>query len=604
VLCSAWCTDKLSRYTCLTLTYCYVLTGEVFPRLRNYTPDHRATSVGTQLRGNYTRYLLAYEQAHASIDMPRSDCFNVNVNTRRMVVETVAAADPLALLAEVASKQEQQVVKDKQQEIEVQGEKEEHMKQQRLHKEVQKEQQDEQQQQQQPQEMHDQSKSTPSACSGGLNDSCTDGFNVHKRRALDNGAWIATKGTALANSVPPTTMHACSSVADTTAAPDTTAAWLQPGAVILVREAGKATDSREASSRQPSRWWAAVIAAPDQLLLEVAASRPAPVAAPSSTSVCVLLLGSSKLAWVPIAACTTFTEHAGRIALAAAWRELPEQGGTRVCGQSDTGTHNVQQRDLARLSGLRQAVRWASEPTTQRNSVTSGAPRGWVTAAGVAVLAHQLLELETQLPLDAFTCHDGATWDAWRACVRAAAAPAQLAQQVLALAARCGSAALRSGCGGAGGLAYQLAAALSDASKDTLSTQGALIKVNGMTPNPSVAGVSLALRVLNNAFDRSKLTALWKHNSCCGGSAATAATVATLQPAAGVLGVRSHASNESACGKSAGSCGKRDDIMHAQVLRQLLVAGSLASCGSTAGFAQAPLSHLEAAAATTTTAAP
>ena len=43
--------------------------GSVFPRMTNYTPSHRATSVGNQLLANYRKFLLAYERAHAPVDL-------------------------------------------------------------------------------------------------------------------------------------------------------------------------------------------------------------------------------------------------------------------------------------------------------------------------------------------------------------------------------------------------------------------------------------------------------------------------------------------------------------------------------------------------------
>ena len=43
--------------------------GEVFPRLRNWTPNNKATSVGNQLLTAYRKYLLAYETVHAPRDL-------------------------------------------------------------------------------------------------------------------------------------------------------------------------------------------------------------------------------------------------------------------------------------------------------------------------------------------------------------------------------------------------------------------------------------------------------------------------------------------------------------------------------------------------------
>lgn len=50
--------------------------GHVFPKLLNYTKDHRATSVGNQLLTNYRKYLYDYERAWRHIDLPR--CYQIN----------------------------------------------------------------------------------------------------------------------------------------------------------------------------------------------------------------------------------------------------------------------------------------------------------------------------------------------------------------------------------------------------------------------------------------------------------------------------------------------------------------------------------------------
>jgi hypothetical protein len=45
------------------------MCAQVFPRMKNYTPYNRATSVGNQLLNNYRKFLLAYEVCHRSKDL-------------------------------------------------------------------------------------------------------------------------------------------------------------------------------------------------------------------------------------------------------------------------------------------------------------------------------------------------------------------------------------------------------------------------------------------------------------------------------------------------------------------------------------------------------
>lgn len=43
--------------------------GHIFPKLKNYSKDNRATSVGNQLLSNYRKFLYEYERAWQHIDL-------------------------------------------------------------------------------------------------------------------------------------------------------------------------------------------------------------------------------------------------------------------------------------------------------------------------------------------------------------------------------------------------------------------------------------------------------------------------------------------------------------------------------------------------------
>ena len=45
--------------------------GHVFPNMRNFTSNHKATSIGNQLLSNYKKFLYAYEKCYASQDLQR-----------------------------------------------------------------------------------------------------------------------------------------------------------------------------------------------------------------------------------------------------------------------------------------------------------------------------------------------------------------------------------------------------------------------------------------------------------------------------------------------------------------------------------------------------
>ena len=43
--------------------------GSIFPNMRNYTPNHKATSIGNQLLSNYKKFLYEYEKCYAPRDL-------------------------------------------------------------------------------------------------------------------------------------------------------------------------------------------------------------------------------------------------------------------------------------------------------------------------------------------------------------------------------------------------------------------------------------------------------------------------------------------------------------------------------------------------------
>lgn len=45
--------------------------GHIFPNMRNFTSNHKATSIGNQLLSNYKKFLYAYEKCYASRDLQR-----------------------------------------------------------------------------------------------------------------------------------------------------------------------------------------------------------------------------------------------------------------------------------------------------------------------------------------------------------------------------------------------------------------------------------------------------------------------------------------------------------------------------------------------------
>ena len=64
----------------------------VFREMRNFKQGHRATSIGTQLLSNYRKYLLAYERAWTSVDLPLA--------SKLLVRSKTLAASPLITLSQ------------------------------------------------------------------------------------------------------------------------------------------------------------------------------------------------------------------------------------------------------------------------------------------------------------------------------------------------------------------------------------------------------------------------------------------------------------------------------------------------------------------------
>lgn len=63
-LCFICCRDDAIRFG-LPLTW----PLQIFPKMRNYTANNKATSVGNQLLTNYKKFLLSYERAYSSVDI-------------------------------------------------------------------------------------------------------------------------------------------------------------------------------------------------------------------------------------------------------------------------------------------------------------------------------------------------------------------------------------------------------------------------------------------------------------------------------------------------------------------------------------------------------
>lgn len=57
--------------------------GHIFPNMRNFTSNHKATSIGNQLLSNYKKFLYAYEKCYASRDLQRMPCEEVRGTTFR-----------------------------------------------------------------------------------------------------------------------------------------------------------------------------------------------------------------------------------------------------------------------------------------------------------------------------------------------------------------------------------------------------------------------------------------------------------------------------------------------------------------------------------------
>lgn len=78
--------------------------GEIFPKMKNYTINNRATSVGNQLLNNYKKFLLSYERAYKYVDLcPPSGSKGANKAVAQVLqARSLAPIDALAFLADVA----------------------------------------------------------------------------------------------------------------------------------------------------------------------------------------------------------------------------------------------------------------------------------------------------------------------------------------------------------------------------------------------------------------------------------------------------------------------------------------------------------------------
>ncbi|KAK9845836.1 hypothetical protein WJX81_003853 [Elliptochloris bilobata] len=416
--------------------------GRIFPAMRNFTPNNRATSIGNQLINNYRKFLLAYERHHRPRDLPAPPV-------------SEGASDALAVLADVAGNAVD--------EMEVAG------------------------QHDVPRGARSVSKGPRAPGGKRAPDGVDDGDAPAGMRAR-SGSHVsadATMGAAAAN-----------------AARRVVAALRQAEGSSGRSLAGTLLLAQDPSDL--NRHWPVLVAAANDVPRSVAAGGCLPTSAAfplplqeacasgrPEQALPVLVIGTQMLGWVEAAACRRYSASAGEAATVAMQPDAAQRP-------------SEPSRDGALSAQCARALKVAAQYNRCGDTHLTLA-RSMGAAAGARAVSARLADLEARLPADGATkCASFRFWEAWRRSVARADSAAELAPLVLALAHQLAAGALRPGAAGPlwGDLACQLDMLGAEGGAEAPDGRSA---THAPSEGPTVLGADDAVSTLEAAVDWGRL---------------------------------------------------------------------------------------------------
>ncbi|CAL8466428.1 g5964 [Coccomyxa elongata] len=421
--------------------------GKVFPRMKNYTPYNRATSVGNQLLNNYRKFLLAYEVCHRSKDLAGP------VPTPSATNEPTQS-DALAVLADVAGSARE--------EMEVAG-------------------------QLQMQQSPEPARAPPQRAR-----SKRGGESFAEE---DNGTANGRKRSRAATGAPDS--DASQRFITGLRKIEFGSGRYPPGSLLLAQD-----------PVDLNRHWPVVVAAVADLPRAVAAGGCAPAAGvgfptalADASAKCrpeeaypVVVMGTQMMGWVETGSCRRYSQSAGDSALAS----LPPPDGQRGA-QPQALPGSDQHLNFLCAKALKVASQYSASADPQQ-----AVARGLAQAAGATLVAERLLELEARLPGEGSVCTSSfGMWQSWRKAVQRADSANELVPQVLALAHQLNPSILRRGAGEA--LWDELRYLLDMQPAEPPALDGVSAQSPAAAAGPSVLGVDAAVSALTDAVDWTRL---------------------------------------------------------------------------------------------------
>ncbi|KAK9787109.1 hypothetical protein WJX73_001287 [Symbiochloris irregularis] len=430
--------------------------GEVFPKLRNWTANNRATSVGNQLHTNYRKFLLAYELAHRSVDLGVGMGPQMPLPTGKV---PGGGADALAFLADVAATSKDDAVPVDHGKIKTR--------------------------------VTPPRQASKRSAPADTDPDFESPAPVRKRRTRDSNA----RGE-LGEAQP---MEVAAALRGIEA--ESPIGRSAPGTLLLAADAA-----------DPNRHWAVLIVALHDLPSVVlagstcgprseAGSFPQTLqeASPSlrvEDAYPVVVMGTRMMGWAERGACRLYTPDNGEAAMAYLAPSIP-------LGDADSST---------RLGSTAfKALKLAGQ-FTRTDSFGLAMGRGQGQAAGCCEVGEALADLEARLPPNSsVVCASWYFWQEWRDTVLSACTAAKLAPQVLLLAYQLHPSVLKRGAQHQT-LLDELRAVLemgpslqshpADPSGGLRDPAGGL---RGSSVGPTVLGISDAISMLHNVIDWSRL---------------------------------------------------------------------------------------------------
>ncbi|KAK9812968.1 hypothetical protein WJX72_006606 [[Myrmecia] bisecta] len=419
--------------------------GQIFPKMRNYTQNHRATSIGNQLLSNYRKFLVAYEVCHQHKDLDSLQPGS------KAVSETQGASDALAFLADVASA-----------------------------------------------DVGADDEPAPKVTRGPRSKQVR---TTGKRSVLEPGEELPVEQRKRQRLPEPDVRSGSAARTVTVLRKAEHAAGRHPPGALLL-----AQDPRDLNRHWPvvvasMNDLPREVASGGTCALCEGTSFPLPLAEASTTgrpddAYPVLIIGTQSLGWVEAGSCRPYSQSAGEAAMVAV---MPAFNRGRQAGSAPM-------QDDPTNTACSRALKLASQYNRAGDGHHCNMARSMAHTAGLRYVIGRLLELEGRLPEDALCCTSFQFWQSWRRSVERAESAAEITPQILALAHQLGPDVWRRGAADA---LWEELRYLLDMQPNEAPSLDAKSATHKPSIGPTVLGADDAVTAMESAVDWMRLHKLW-----------------------------------------------------------------------------------------------